>query len=49
MCGRSEERQGLSRRDLLKAGARGTPTSYVNGQPVRGAKPLGHFEEVVAA
>ncbi len=33
----------------LKAGARGTPTSYVNGRPVRGAKPLAHFESVVAA
>jgi len=33
----------------LKAGARSTPSSYVNGHPVRGAKPLDHFESVVAA
>jgi protein-disulfide isomerase len=30
-----------------KVGARGTPTSFVNGVAVRGAKPYGAFDDVV--
>jgi len=33
----------------LKVGARSTPSSYVNGMGVRGAKPLDHFAKVLAA
>jgi predicted DsbA family dithiol-disulfide isomerase len=31
----------------LAAGARSTPTCYINGRPVRGAKPFSTFSEIV--
>ena len=33
----------------ITAGARSTPTCYINGRPIRGAQPLAAFVEVVEA
>ncbi len=44
-----EEWIDADRARLAKAGARGTPTTWVNGQRITGAQPLSKFVEIVAA
>ena len=46
----SAEIDGMVTKDLTDAkkyGARGTPTSFVNGVPVRGAVPFNRFKQVI--